>query len=112
MVIATDSEYVVKGITTWIGGWIHRDWRTRNGGLVKNRDLWECLLREIKLADEKGLDIQFWRIPREWNTDADRYAKIAAAEVMRCVTLPSTVACLSELSLLRDYLFLWGEGPG
>ncbi|KAJ5725476.1 uncharacterized protein N7483_006833 [Penicillium malachiteum] len=83
MVIATDSVYVVEGITTWIIGWIRREWRTNSRNLVKNRDLWECLLGEIERADEEGLDIQFWRIPREWNTDADRHAKIAAAEENR-----------------------------
>ncbi|KAJ5738765.1 ribonuclease H-like domain-containing protein [Penicillium malachiteum] len=83
MVIAMDSEYVVEGITTWIDGWIRRDWKTTKGQLVKNWDLWECLLGEIEMADEEGLDIQFWRIPRELNTDAGHYAGLAAAELER-----------------------------
>ncbi|KAJ5614046.1 hypothetical protein N7528_007700 [Penicillium herquei] len=83
MVIATDSKYVVEGITTWIRGWIDRDWRTSKGHLVKNRDLWECLLGEIEMAAEEGLDVQFWRIPREWNTDADYHATVAAVQTGR-----------------------------
>ncbi|KAK1144064.1 hypothetical protein N8T08_005726 [Aspergillus melleus] len=71
LVIATDSEYVVEG---YAGGWM-----TRMGAAVKNRDLWERLLGEIERWHEHGLDIAFWRIPREWNTDADYHARHAAS---------------------------------
>lgn len=37
----TDSEYVRRGITEWIHGWIKSDWKK---GKVKNVDLWERLL--------------------------------------------------------------------
>ena len=36
-----DSQYVRKGITEWIHGWIKNNW---NKGKVKNVDLWERLL--------------------------------------------------------------------
>lgn len=39
----TDSQYVQQGITTWIHSWIENDWRTSNGKLVKNKELWEKL---------------------------------------------------------------------
>lgn len=81
--IATDSEYVVEGVTSWIHGWIQRGWRTSSGAAVKNRDLWECLLGEIERWDGHGLQVRFWRIPREWNTQADSTAKQAAAEDRR-----------------------------
>ena len=42
--IVTDSEYVRRGITEWMQGWIRRGWKTANkGGDVKNRELWEEL---------------------------------------------------------------------
>lgn len=35
----TDSEYVKKGITEWIGGWKARGWKTAAKAPVKNADL-------------------------------------------------------------------------
>jgi ribonuclease HI len=39
----TDSQYVRKGITEWIGGWKARGWRTADKSPVKNEDLWRRL---------------------------------------------------------------------
>ncbi len=39
----TDSQYVQKGITEWIGGWKARGWRTAAKAPVKNVDLWKIL---------------------------------------------------------------------
>jgi ribonuclease HI len=41
--IHTDSEYVQKGISTWIHGWKRRGWRTSAREPVKNADLWQRL---------------------------------------------------------------------
>ena len=41
--IVTDSQYVAKGMTTWIHSWRRKGWRTAAGTPVKNRDLWEEL---------------------------------------------------------------------
>ncbi len=38
-----DSEYVKKGLTEWMPGWIRKDWRSSTGQPVKNQDLWERL---------------------------------------------------------------------
>jgi ribonuclease HI len=79
LIIATDSEYVVKGVTTWIRGWSNNGWVTSQGSPVKNRDLWEMLLLLVRKHKEKtGTDVLFWRIPRGLNTQADAAAKGAA----------------------------------
>jgi ribonuclease HI len=41
--IATDSQYVQKGISEWIKGWKARGWRTSSKAPVKNVDLWQEL---------------------------------------------------------------------
>jgi ribonuclease HI len=41
--IHTDSEYLQKGISTWIHGWKRRGWRTSAKEPVKNADLWQRL---------------------------------------------------------------------
>lgn len=43
VVLTTDSQYVRKGITEWIGNWKQRGWKTANRQPVKNADLWERL---------------------------------------------------------------------
>ncbi len=41
--LTTDSEYVKKGMTEWLEGWIKRGWKTAGKKPVANRDLWERL---------------------------------------------------------------------
>lgn len=41
--IRTDSQFVIKGATQWMRGWIKNGWVTVNGDPVKNRELWEEL---------------------------------------------------------------------
>lgn len=45
--IITDSEYVYKGITIWIYGWIKKGWKSKTGE-VKNQDLWQELYKQIQ----------------------------------------------------------------
>lgn len=77
VVIATDSYYVVAGATVWAKTWIENGWETASGEPVKNQDLWEELLREVKRYKNANAQVQFWRIPREWNEVADAAAKRA-----------------------------------
>jgi len=46
--IVTDSNYVYQGITTWINGWLKKNWLNSQKKPVLNRDLWEELLRVTK----------------------------------------------------------------
>ena len=41
--ITTDSNYVVKGITTWIFSWIKNQWKNSRKENVINQDLWKRL---------------------------------------------------------------------
>lgn len=79
VVIATDSEYTVLGITGWVRGWLRRNWHTSAGKPVKNKDLWQVLLGRIEELSERGTAVKFWHIPRYLNAKADRKAKDAAA---------------------------------
>ena len=44
--IASDSQYVVLGITKWVHSWQRKGWKTASKEPVKNRDLWEKLLEQ------------------------------------------------------------------
>lgn len=44
VVVTTDSQYLVKGMTEWIQGWMKKGWINSKKEPVLNRDLWERLL--------------------------------------------------------------------
>jgi len=43
VVLHTDSQYVMKGITEWMAAWKRRGWKTADNKPVKNDDLWKVL---------------------------------------------------------------------
>lgn len=43
VVLHTDSQYVVKGITEWLPGWKRKGWKNSQNKPVENRELWEEL---------------------------------------------------------------------
>ncbi|KAL8915909.1 MAG: hypothetical protein Q9172_006570 [Xanthocarpia lactea] len=69
-IIATDSEYVVKGMTEWLPAW-----------KPANLDLFLALDLTLAANEAKqDVKIGFWHVPREYNTIADRLAKNALLE--------------------------------
>lgn len=48
VIITTDSQYLVKGMTEWIVGWQKKGWRNSKREPVVNKDLWELLLALTK----------------------------------------------------------------
>ncbi len=53
--VFTDSDYVVKGMTQWMPGWVRRGWKTASGEAVKNIELWQVL---VSLAKQHKVE---WR---------------------------------------------------
>ena len=49
--VYTDSQYVKKGITQWIGDWKKRGWVTAARKPVKNQDLWRRLDEALRRHD-------------------------------------------------------------
>jgi len=47
VVLSTDSQYLMLGITEWLANWKKRNWRTSQGSPVKNADLWERLEKAV-----------------------------------------------------------------
>lgn len=46
--LATDSRYVLDGLTKWVHGWQKNGWRTADKKAVKNADLWQAMLVAAK----------------------------------------------------------------
>lgn len=47
--LTTDSQYLVKGITEWLPGWIRKNWVNASRQPVKNKELWQKLDRLNRL---------------------------------------------------------------
>ena len=72
----TDSQYVVKGMTEWIHGWVKRKWLTSDKRKVMNKDLWQSLLELSKVHRIEWRWIKGHNKHPE-NERCDRLAKLA-----------------------------------
>lgn len=46
VILTSDSQYLVKGMTEWISGWKRKNWKKADGKPVLNKALWIELDRE------------------------------------------------------------------
>ncbi|AWD32678.1 Ribonuclease HI [Candidatus Kinetoplastibacterium sorsogonicusi] len=46
IILHTDSQYVMNGITKWIHNWQRNGWKTSANKLVKNIELWKILYQQ------------------------------------------------------------------
>lgn len=51
IIIHTDSQYVMKGITEWVKVWVIKNWKTSAKKPVENQDLWQALLKNVEGKD-------------------------------------------------------------
>lgn len=76
VILFTDSQYMVRGITSWIKHWKNNNWKSTSGKTIKNVDLWiqlDMLQRRHKVS---------WRWVKghsgnKYNNRADRLARSA-----------------------------------
>ena len=47
-IVYSDADYLIRGASQWIKGWLSRGWETRDGKPVANRTEWESLLIAMK----------------------------------------------------------------
>jgi ribonuclease HI len=57
--VVTDSEYVAKGVSQWLRGWVRNGWKTAAKKPVKNQELWQEIhslmaLRPLKMEWVRG----------------------------------------------------------
>jgi len=62
--LITYSQYVINGMTEWIGAWLENGWLTSKRKPVKNADLW----KRIHAASEKHQINFIWR---QWDSEND-----------------------------------------
>lgn len=75
----SDSQYVLKGLESWMASWKKRGWKTADKKPVKNQDLWEQL---DSLKDEHEIRFHWVRGHNEHpeNERCDRLAVRARDE--------------------------------
>jgi ribonuclease HI len=81
--VVTDSEYVRRGMTEWIDGWIRKGWRNAKKEPVKNTDLWKLLLAAVQRHAPAGGVSWSWikgHAGHTLNERADQLASQAALD--------------------------------
>jgi ribonuclease HI len=74
----TDSQYLRKGITEWLPGWVRRGWKRKDGEL-QNEDLWRRLA-ELIVEHDIRWDWVKGHAGNRWNERADQLATQAIRE--------------------------------
>ena len=78
--VCTDSEYVRKGITEWISGWVKKGWKTSTKKDVLNKDLWEQLLHEETRLKNNGIHVLWTYVPGHAGVPGNERADSIATE--------------------------------
>ncbi len=74
--VVSDSEYVLKGLSEWMGNWIRHNWRRGkkpNSPPVKNADLWQAL-HELTQQHEMSYEHVAGHSGHPENEECDRMA--------------------------------------
>lgn len=102
LVIRSDSQLVINGITSWINGWIDNNWMTKSQKPVENKDLWQELNMVKDLYELTGghLHIEWVRGHGDdiGNISADWLATVAvfAAQKKKQITQTNLTPASSE----------------
>jgi len=78
--VITDSNYVVKGMTLWIKGWMRKNWINSQKKPVLNRDLWEVLLDLSKQHEMEWV----WVPGHSGHKENERCDELARTAIRQC----------------------------
>ncbi len=78
--VTTDSNYIVKGMSEWVRGWIRNNWRNSQKKEVLNRDLWERLLKAAAAHEVEWV----WIKGHNGHIENERCDELARGEIERC----------------------------
>jgi ribonuclease HI len=77
--VRLDSEYVIKGTTEWVKGWVKKGWKNSQKKDVVNRELWEQIIAAKKVLEDNGVYLSFKHVyghtGEKWNERVDEIAK-------------------------------------
>lgn len=80
--VCTDSQYVKKGMSEWIDGWIRKGWIGSTKKPILNKDLWVDLKKEEDRLKDGGVKVIWTYVPAHvgvvMNERADTIATMCA----------------------------------
>jgi ribonuclease HI len=82
--ITTDSNYVLKGMTQWLPGWLRRNWINSQKKPVLNRDLWE----ELYTLSQSHTIEWIWIKGHSGHTMNERCDRLARDAINDCLDKP------------------------
>jgi ribonuclease HI len=77
VVIKSDSQYLVNGMTNWVFKWETNGYQTSKGTPVVNSALFKQLGMLIGQLNKLGVEVLFWHVSRRYNEQADKLANMA-----------------------------------
>jgi ribonuclease HI len=78
--VVTDSNYVVKGMTEWLSGWVERNWLNSKKKPVLNKDLWKEL---VKLSQPHRITWK-WIRGHNGHPENERCDQLARESIKNC----------------------------
>lgn len=78
--LITDSNYVVRGMTSWIFRWIKNNWKNSQKQQVLNKELWEILFDLSKLHNIQWI----WIRGHDGHAENERCDKLARLAIKKC----------------------------
>ena len=96
----TDSKYLRNGITQWITHWANNGWKTKEKTAVKNRELWQGLVEQIKRHQVE------WKWTRghsgnKWNECADLLARSAVTQASLPINEKETIHIFTAAAFMK-----------
>ena len=76
--VCTDSQYVKKGMTEWIDGWIQKGWKSSTKKPVLNQDLWEALKKEEDRLKKENIKVHWKYVPGHAGVSLNERADVIA----------------------------------
>lgn len=72
--VISDSKYVLENAEVHAKNWAERGWVTATGGEVKNRDLWERVLKGLSEFEKLGFKIEYELVKGHAGNEANERA--------------------------------------
>jgi ribonuclease HI len=82
VVINSDSQYTIKGLTEWVDGWEKNNWKNSQKKDVLNKDSWVKMLELKRSIKDKKIDLSLKYVKahngHKYNERVDKLATSAA----------------------------------
>ena len=82
--VTSDSQYLCKGMTTWIFSWKKKGWKNSKKEEVVNRDLWEELDREAQRHQIEWV----WVRGHDGHVENERCDELARSAISQGLSAP------------------------